>query len=66
MTQKITMYSGGLAPWLCEYQKTDGTYGIFLYATSAAQLLHDYAAELPGLKVLGEAVERIDATKGSE
>lgn len=44
----------GTKPWLCEYDRPDGRYGIILHASDPAQLLEDYCEDLPGLTVLGE------------
>lgn len=50
---KSPLMIGLLIPFLCEYRKADGLYGITLYGLSAEQIVQDNSAELPGLKVLG-------------
>ena len=50
---------GPLIPFLCEYRKPDGPYGITLYGLTPEQVIEDNCGELDDLKVLGILHETI-------
>lgn len=52
-TEPSPLQIGPLIPFLCEYRKHDGVYGITLYGMTEEQVINDNCAELDDLKVLG-------------
>lgn len=56
---KSPLMIGPLIPFLCEYRKPDGLYGITLYGLTREQVLEDNCAELEGLTILGVLHETI-------
>ncbi len=56
---KSPLMIGPLIPFLCEYRKPDGIYGITLYGLSADEVIENNCAELQDLKVCGILHETI-------
>lgn len=56
---KSPLMIGPLIPFLCEYRKPDGVYGITLYGLTPEQVVENNCGELADLKVLGILHETI-------
>jgi len=44
----------GMPAWLFEYDKPDGVYGIVLNGADPQEIINEYCADLPGLRLMGE------------
>jgi hypothetical protein len=65
-TDHSPLQIGPLIPFLCEYSKPDGRYGITLYGLTEEQVVKDNRAKLQDLTVLGVLHEVIPCRKDGD